>query len=1304
MTRFFTTRLLACLSMLLMWSGLASAAPFTPGNLVVVRVGDAVTAPASGVAAATFLLEYTTTGTLVQTIALPTATSGTNRSLTNTTSSSSEGYLSRSADGRYLLVPGYDATPGTAALVATASTATNRVIGRVAADGSIDTSTRIDDAFSAGNIRSVASADGANFYASGSNSGVRYLPLGNTGATTAINTTPTNLRVLSIYDGNLYVSAATGAFQGISQVGTGLPTATGQTVTLLPGFPTASGPQPYAFYFADLSATVPGVDVVYVADDRTATPGGVQKWSLVGGTWTLNGSILSAATTPLAVRGITGQTTGTTVSLAVSGNGGLYFFSDATGYNVAPAITTLPAPIATAGGNGAVFRGVAFAPQAATTTAPTIASFSPTTGAAGATVTITGTNLTGATAVTLNGTAITGYTVVNATTITFVLPTGATTGTIAVTTPGGTATSTGSFTVTTPTPAPTITSFTPATGPVGTVVTVTGTNFTGATGATLNGTAGTSFMVMSATEVMFTVAAGSTTGTIAVTTAGGTATSTGTFTVTTPTVAPTITSFSPATAAVGATVTITGTNLTGATAVTLNGVAITSYTVVNGTTITFVLPTGAASGAIAVTTPGGTATSSTSFTVTTPSTGNFIEDFELGTRTTNYNGTTPLALTTGNWTFVEALIGDLANDKKAGAKAARIRGGGTITMEFDKPNGAGVISLQAATFGNDTGASFTLSISTDGGTTFTPIAGTPTTLNATLTPYTFTVNQTGNIRLRIGTTNTTAAANPRINIDDVSITDASAPTTATLTAAPATLPAFTTVVGTPSTSQSFAITGVVLTADATITAPAGYEVSLTAAGPYTASVTVPQASGAIASTTIYVRLTGAAIGTPAGNVTVASTGATTVNVAVTGTVTATAPAAPTITSFTPTTGAAGATLTITGTNLTGATAVTLNGVAITGFVVVNATTITFVVPASGATGTIAVTTPGGTATSTGTFTVTPTATTPTITSISPVRAIVGGPGFTMTIAGTNFLATTQVLFTNGTTTNTYTAATVNAGATSITINVPAAQIATLGQFQVTATNGGTASAVRDFFVVPAATSQAYEDFETGTKTAYATGVATLRSGDWTFTEAILGDQFNDRVNQVRAARIRGGGFIAMNFDKPTGAGVITLQAAMYGTDTPTTFTVEMSTNGGTSYTVLSGAPAVLTTTLTTYSFVANVTGNVRLRISTAAPAGNTARINIDDVNIPDFLGTNPSKALPGLALYPNPAQDRLTVTLPTAGAATVALRDLTGRVVLAEAPLAANGVVTLPASLATGTYLLEVRQNGVTAVRRVAKN
>jgi hypothetical protein len=81
-------------------------------------------------------------------------------------------------------------------------------------------------------------------------------------------------------------------------------------------------------------------------------------------------------------------------------------------------------------------------------------------------------------------------------------------------------------------PAPTISSFTPATGPVGTSVTVTGTNFIGATSLTLNGVTVTNFVVNAAgTTITFTVPGGATSGLIAVTTAAGTATSITAFTV-----------------------------------------------------------------------------------------------------------------------------------------------------------------------------------------------------------------------------------------------------------------------------------------------------------------------------------------------------------------------------------------------------------------------------------------------------------------------------------------------------------------------------------------------------------------------------------------------------------------------------------------------------------------------------------------------------------------------------------------------------------------------------------------------------
>ncbi len=73
----------------------------------------------------------------------------------------------------------------------------------------------------------------------------------------------------------------------------------------------------------------------------------------------------------------------------------------------------------------------------------------PTSGTVGAPVTILGTNLTGATSVTFNGTPAT-FTVVSDSEITTNVPAGATTGTVQVTTPGGTLTSNADFQVTGP--------------------------------------------------------------------------------------------------------------------------------------------------------------------------------------------------------------------------------------------------------------------------------------------------------------------------------------------------------------------------------------------------------------------------------------------------------------------------------------------------------------------------------------------------------------------------------------------------------------------------------------------------------------------------------------------------------------------------------------------------------------------------------------------------------------------------------------------------------------------------------------
>src|SRR5262245_22867112 len=90
---------------------------------------------------------------------------------------------------------------------------------------------------------------------------------------------------------------------------------------------------------------------------------------------------------------------------------------------------------------------------------------------------------------------------------------------------------TGTTTVTVRAGVPTITSFTPTSGPAGTSVTITGTNFDATTAVTFTGVSAASFTATSATTIRATVPSGATTGPVRVTTAGGTATSTMNFTV-----------------------------------------------------------------------------------------------------------------------------------------------------------------------------------------------------------------------------------------------------------------------------------------------------------------------------------------------------------------------------------------------------------------------------------------------------------------------------------------------------------------------------------------------------------------------------------------------------------------------------------------------------------------------------------------------------------------------------------------------------------------------------------------------------
>ncbi len=231
--------------------------------------------------------------------------------------------------------------------------------------------------------------------------------------------------------------------------------------------------------------------------------------------------------------------------------------------------------------------------------APTISSFTPTAGGFNSAVAITGTNFYSPATVTFAGSQALSVVVNSATSITAMAGTGAT-GKIQVNTPGGSVTSSGTYTWY---PLPTIISFTPSSGGAGVQDTITGTNFTGATAISFGGIAAASFTVVNATTVYATPASIGATGVISVSTPGGTATSSAIFTWNP---SPTITSISASQGYPGSTVTITGTNFTGASAVSFGGTAAASFTVNSATSITATVGTGA-SGNVTVTAAGGTA-------------------------------------------------------------------------------------------------------------------------------------------------------------------------------------------------------------------------------------------------------------------------------------------------------------------------------------------------------------------------------------------------------------------------------------------------------------------------------------------------------------------------------------------------------------------------------------------------------------------------------------------------------------------------------------------------------------------------
>jgi len=313
-----------------------SAAPFTDGRLVVLRVNSTTNAGTIS------LDEYTPAGAAGTSYALPTTTSGNVNRVTLLGNTATEGQMSLSADGQYLVLGGYDMAVG-----ATSVSGVNRVIARVDYSGNVATTPFASSIHTA--FRSVASTNGQSYYTSGSSSGLGYIP--HTGSTTTstntmIFTGSTNLRSLNIFNGQLYYGTGS-APTGIYSVGTGTPTTTGQTSTLR-----VSATDPYGYYMVNRGGTNWNCYAVY------STSPGIYKFSSSddGATWTARGSVSNAT----AVLGIVAKVNGSNVDVYATTGANLIKLTDTAAFNAT--ITGTISTLATAA-SGSVFRGLAFAPK-----------------------------------------------------------------------------------------------------------------------------------------------------------------------------------------------------------------------------------------------------------------------------------------------------------------------------------------------------------------------------------------------------------------------------------------------------------------------------------------------------------------------------------------------------------------------------------------------------------------------------------------------------------------------------------------------------------------------------------------------------------------------------------------------------------------------------------------------------------------------------------------------------------------------------------------------------------------------------
>jgi endonuclease G len=129
-------------------------------------------------------------------------------------------------------------------------------------------------------------------------------------------------------------------------------------------------------------------------------------------------------------------------------------------------------------------------------------------------------------------------------------------------------------------------------------------------------------------------------------------------------------------------------------------------------------------------------------------------------------------------------------------------------------------------------------------------------------------------------------------------------------------------------------------------------------------------------------------------------------------------------------------------------------------------------------------------------------------------------------------------------------------------------------------------------------------------------------------DALTGNLSTDRKTGSWSARVRNTGLLHMNFNK-TGAGTVTIQHAVFGTDGSSTWQLWSSTNSGSSWTQVGSTVTTSSTTLQTATFTVNNSNAIRFEIRKISGGAN--RINLDNIQIGDFSAPTPTPTPPPTA-------------------------------------------------------------------------